>query len=292
MAKLQKEKLIDTIEVTEVSRETGEVVTYTKNVYDKQIHDENVSYLLSEKELHVFIDDEIGKFFFYFYKKMDKVNIEEQYKVRFLYLSSYLDYNSDYIVSKDGNRKTNISYDGLRSILNLSIRECRNTIKAFEENNLIKKEKNGYRLNTEYCFRGVGGTIKNCSRVFIDTVRELYLETLPRHHKQLYFFFKLLPYINMQHNVITKDVKEENIHNIKPLSMGEIALILGSYEKNPKKLFEILSKFQIKGESIICLHKIKGVDLYSVNPRVFYRGTQIDNLKALLNIFDMAKNRM
>ena len=52
MAKLQKEKLIDTIEVTEISRETGEVVTYTKNVYDKQIHDENVSYLLSEKELH------------------------------------------------------------------------------------------------------------------------------------------------------------------------------------------------------------------------------------------------
>ena len=292
MAKLQKEKLIDTIEVTEVSRETGEVVTYTKNVYDKQIHDENVKLILSEKELHQYINEEIGHFFFLFYKKLEKVDMQDQFKLRFVYLSSFINYDSGELVDKIGREKVKLSFDGIREILNLSVRETRATMKAFCDNKLITKDGIYYKVNSEFSIKGKNKNVKNnCTRVFINTIKNLYMGTKSNNHKQLYIFFKLLPYVNLQYNIITKNVHTEIHSEIEPLNMKDIAEILGIDKTHSSRLYKTLKKFTINDDYIICQHEVNNSIAYSINPRLYYMGTQIDKLKGIQVIFDIAKDK-
>lgn len=288
---LQKEKLLDIVQVTEVSTTTGEAFTYEKNIYDKEIHQANVEYKLSEKELHQYINEMIGNFFFYFYNKLDALEIEDQYKIRFIYLASFLDYNSDIIIDKTTGKKVSLSYDGLKSYLNLSDREFKYTIKAFKDNNLIYKDGVYYKINTDYAIKGENKKINDkYTRVFIDTIRDLYINTKPRNHKQLYYFFKLLPYVNLQFNVITNDITNEVQCSIKPLSMKDICNIIGLNPENKKRIYNSLKTFQIGEEYVICKHEINNMEAYSINPKLYYMGTQIENLLYLTNLFEMSKS--
>lgn len=289
MPKLKKE-IIDMLEVTEVKRSTGEVCTYTKPVYDKEIHEENKRLILSEKELHQYINEEIGNFYFLFYKKLEDVDMQDQFKLRFIYLSSFIDYNYGDLVEKQGREKIKLSFDGIRTLLNLSCSETRKTIKAFIENGLIEKNNTYYTMSTEYCIKGVNKKVKNnCTRVFIDTIRNIYENTKSTNHKQLYMFFKLLPFVNVQYNVITNNIHAEIHGDIIPLNMKEISSILGIDKSNSSKLYKNLQKFMIGDEFTICKHEINKMEAYSINPRLYYMGTDIDKLKGIQLLFDIAK---
>ena len=286
---LQKEKLLDVVQVTEVSTTTGEAFTYEKNIYDKEIHQANVEYKLSEKELHQYINEEIGSFFFLFYRKLDELDMKEQHKARFIYLASFLDYDSNNIIDKVNGKKLGITTMVLKDYLGLKDTEFKATIKSLRDNGLLIKEKMYYRLNTDYCFKGTVNKKNDYTRVFVDTIKNLYINTKPIHHKQLYYFFKLLPCVNLQFNIITKDVKEETSDNIKPMSMKDICEYLNVNIKDSKKMFNTLNRFMIGDEYVICKHVVHNMDAYSINPKLYYMGTQINNLLAIINLFEMAK---
>lgn len=287
---LQKEKLLDTKLITETSMSTGEVVAYEKNIYDSQIHRENVNYKLSEKELHQYLNTEIGSFFFLFYRNLDKVDIKEQYKARFIYLSTYIDYMTNNLVEITGGKKTSLSYSEIKTVLNVNDKEAKSTIKILRDAGLLTKENSSYKMNSIYCLKGNVKSSKNeYIRVFIDNMRRLYLGTNTRSHKQLYYLFKLLPYVNLQFNILTIETDKENQKDITPLNMNDICGILGVNVKDQKKMYNTLRSFTIDDEYVLCKHVINNMDSYSINPKLYYMGTQIENLLWLRLLFDMAK---
>ena len=287
---LQKEKLLDTKLITETSMSTGEVITYEKNIYDEQIHRENIKHILNEKEIHQYINQQIGNFFFCFYKTLDNLNIDDQYKVRFIYLSSFLDYNNEELIDKSTGKKVKLDYYNLMSYLKLSKREFLYTLKELVSNKLMFEQDGFYILNTKYCIKGNNKNITNdCARIFIDSIRSLYLNTLPRNHKQLYRFFKLLPYVNKQHNIITENVDEEVFEYIKPMSMRDICNKLGVTEHQYSRTFKSLSNFMIGDEYVISQHKVSNIETYCINPKLYYMGSEKDSLDFLIKLFSSAR---
>ena len=93
MTKFQKlnKSDYDIINVTEVNTKTGQILEYEKVVYTPEgnIKMQN-NFILSKAltESQEYIKERFGRFFFYFYMKMDKIDIPMAHKTRFIYLST------------------------------------------------------------------------------------------------------------------------------------------------------------------------------------------------------------
>ena len=297
MARLQKlnpDDIIDTLHIREISEVTGEIVEYEKAVYSPNGQskiDENKRIKLSEKELHVYLKEEYGNFFFYFYNVLDKYDIKPQYKVRFLYLASYLDFNNNLLVAKDEyNVKIQLNRQMIKDILKLKDAEFRNTLNVLLECGLLIKDDKHYKLNTS-C--GIKGEVKSSkelyTRVFITSIRQLYDKCKPVNHKQLYYLFKILPHVNINYNIPCNDTQTDIISEVKPYTMKDICKTIGYDSTSTNKVWNILRGFKIGDDYVVCKHSIDKDEYITVNPRVYYAGTRIENVRYLMNIFDMAK---
>lgn len=297
MAKLKKlnpEDIVDTLHVREISEETGEILEYSKSVYSAEGSSkiiDNKRYKISENELHQYINEEFGRFFFYMYSNIDDYDLQPQYKTRVLVLASYLDYNSNVLVEKsERNINLKLNKDNIKDILKLSDSEFRKTMKALTDSGVVIKDDKNYILNN--CFKR--GNLKSksvlCTRVFVKSIRDLYWSTEAKNHKQLYYLFKMLPYTNMQFNIPCKNINCENIDSIDPLTMNDISSLLGYGDNNGGKLWKVLRGFKINGNYAVCKFSFdEDKEYITINPRLYYAGTQIENVTYIINIFDMAK---
>lgn len=281
-----KKEIVDHFIVTKTSTVTGLVTQHEENAYDSKACYENAKHFASQQENYSFINSELGNFFFYFYDRLDKIEIKEQYKTRFIYLSSFIDYSN----RLDDNSKF-MTRNEIRFRLGLSDKETYNTIVELVDFGLIIKQEDGtYITNENYVIKGkITNSKDSYTKVFIDSVRSLYKGTKPTNHKQLYYFFKLLPYINKQYNVITKDVDEDEMCNICPLKPMDICSILGVDRTQHKRILKMLYSFTIGGEYVISNHRVNDNEVFAINPRLYYKGDNIDKLSFLIGIFDIAK---
>ena len=296
LQKLEKEDIKDVLYVTEVSESTGEVVTYEKCVLTSDgisKQRENIEEIKRYKEAHEYIRRELGMFFFYFYNKMDKVEIPLAHKTRFIYLSSFLGYNTENLVTKiqgKGNVYFRIKRDKLFEILSLPEREFRRTMKSLTDVDVVYKDGNYYNIKSEYSIHGENNNAnKGCTRVFIDNIRKLYVETDYRKHKQLYYLFKILPNVNLENNIVCTNVKEMEIYKTIPMSLKDIVLSLGLSEKYNKTWFNDMRKFKIDGNYVIMRTEIGDEMSIIINPKVYYGGNNIDNLKYIIGLFESAR---
>lgn len=294
LEKLTKEDILDTRHVTEVSEVTGEVISYTKDILTKEGQDKvdnNKKLKVSQKELHQYLRSEVGNFFFYFYNVLDEVEIKPQYKVRFLYLASHLDYNNNLLVARgEYNAKIQLNRQMISDILKLKNAEFKNTLKILIEKGLIIKDDKHYKLNTNYSIKGDIPKNKNeYTRVFIKSIRELYDKCEPKQHKQLYYLFKMLPYINVNFNMPCSNISIDIMSKIEPLTIKELCVRVGYGISNNNKLWNILRGFKIGEDYVVCKHTVDENEYIAINPRVYYAGTQMDNVKHLISIFEMAK---
>lgn len=295
LEKLSKDDLLDIRHITEVSETTGEVITYTKEVYTEEGSEKlanNRKIKVSQKDLHKYLNEDIGNFFFYFYNRLDEVDISPQYKVRFLILATYLDYESEYISTKDDSGiKIRLSTKDVKEIMKLSKGEFSKTINALISSELIENDDGYYKINIQYAFRGELDKRKsNYTRVFIDTVKALYNKTDSKNHKQLYYIFKLLPTVNKQFNIPCREIDCDIMEMIDPLNMSDICEVLGYHRTNRSKVWKMLRGFKVEDDYMFCKHEVDDIDFLCINPKLFYAGTQIQNLICMINVFDMAKN--
>lgn len=292
--KLKPSDIVDTIHVKEISEETGEVIEYTKPVYSPEAQtklDENKNTLLSQKDLHLYLKEEYGNFFFYFYNKLDSYDIKPQYKVRFLYLASYLDYNSNLLVARgEYNVKIQLNRQMMKDILKLKDAEFKNTIKILATSGLLIKDGRHYKLNTDCGIKGdMCKTKEMYTRVFIKSIRELYDKCDPINHKQLYYLFKILPYINTNFNIPGKNTSIDIMGRIEPLTIKELCEKIGYDNTSSNKLWKILRGFKIGEDYVVCKHTIDENEYIAINPKVYYAGTRIENVKYLIGMFEMVK---
>lgn len=292
--KLTNEDIVDTVHITELHESTGEVVSYTKGIYSKRGMDKlenNKKLVLSQKELHLYLRQEFGNFYFYFYNKLDKYDIKPQYKLRFLYLASHLDYNNgSMIIRGEYNTKIRLNRQTMKDILMLKGAEFNNTVKVLSECDLLIKDGKYYDLNTDCSSKGnVPKNKKDYTRVFIKTIRDLYGKCEPKNHKQLYYIFKILPFVNLQFNIPCHNTDCETMNLVEPMKLPDVCDAIGYDRSSSNKLWKLIRGFKINGDYVVCKHTIDDKEYIAINPRVYYAGTRIENASYLTGIFDMAK---
>lgn len=286
---LQKE-IVDQKHVIEISKTTGLVEEYDKNVLDGEISYKNKIHRLDSRECSGIINKEFGNFIAYFYNEVDKIDIADQYKMRFIYLSTFLDYDTNNIVTGSSKAKTNVFKDELENILRLSRRETRYTVKELLLHNLIVETNGIISINPKYAKKGSVRRSKQIhTRIFIKAIRDLYEATKATNHKQLYYFFKIIPYIHTQKNVITKDIYTDS-NEIVPIDFKELCEIIGIDCKNPTRTYNSIGNFKVNGEFVLSKHMIGDIEMFYINPRIYYGGTNPKELTKLIEMFDIANH--
>ena len=242
-----------------------------------------------EKEgLACLINDECHSFYFNFFKRgLDDIDIKQSIKSRFLFLCTYANYTEKGgYLTYDNHVK--IDKRGIKNLLGGSDHECNATIKTLMDNGLLYAEGKHFRIDDKYVKRGKLSRSENKevhTRIFDEGLRALYNGCSQKQHKQLYYIFKLLPFVSLKFNVICENPTEEDEMSVVPLKMHQICDIVGYDKTSSKKLERELLKLQLFDE-----HSILGIltedgTWYKVNPKVSYAGTNgcLDEFYKLLS---------
>lgn len=118
-------------------------------------------------------------------------------------------------------------------------------------------------------------------KLYKRAVRELYTKSSPSDHKQLGYLFMLIPYVNIRHNIICSNPYEEEITQVKPLGVGQIAEVL---KVKPAYIPNLLGKLETMTISVsgaeqkviaVTRKRCESWDnsLVTINPNLLYGGT-------------------
>ncbi|MEO2679027.1 hypothetical protein [Clostridium butyricum] len=230
-----------------------------------------------------------GHFYFNFYNKIIN-NIKPQYAVRFLYLSCFMNYNNMLIVNKT-TRQYPIYEEDLERLLLLGRSEYFKTKKEFIDKGLIKiNEDKTISINDTYCKKGE--IMKNKKeekvRMFENAIKALYEQSKPSEHKSLALLFNILPKINLKWNVICYNPQEEIMEKIVPYDLKDLSKELN--QSNITRFKRKLMELEVDGKSVVCINEIRNNKLLTINPCVYYKGTKLEDLEYLMNLFKLEEN--
>lgn len=269
-----------------VDSETGEVVSGVY-VTTQEERDRRRRYFENKEKWKV----ELSGFFFYLHKTSKGfTELKPANAARLMYLATYLSYHDNYLYS---TQKTKMTKEMLPVILGLK----KDAVYSFLHDTLSSgylKEDGGYlRLSQAYFQRGevIKSPNIRITKVFIDTVRDLYHKTPPPSHSCLGYIFMLIPLINVQWNIICRNQFESEIENVEPLSIGEFCDLIG-YDRSHasrliKKFYSIT--FDVKGKKqrfcSFVYEKNKTDMKIFCNPNIFYSGKNKEKLDGMKLFF-------
>lgn len=270
---------------TYINRETGEVFTKDQIIEITELIDSKNKFK-SIKNTNDFINDNLGYYFHLLYGDILKLDLEPQMLIRFLKLCSYSNYEN-ILVTGETKSQRKIKEKELEDILKLSRADYFRTKKYLLTNNLISIEKDFIKIDTRFIQRGkLKGDIKSMeiTRIFNKGIQELYDNVKPTQHKKLALFIKILPYINIKYNVISNNIISDNFDDSRPMTSVEVANICG-YEKASRFIKDLLS---LKINNMFAIVRVTrgDRDFLIVNPKIYYKGNNIEDLKYIMNYFD------
>ena len=270
-----------------VEKSTGEIINedfIIDETEDIQKKNEILNKRKSDDEFKIFIDQNLGNFYFLFYKLIKK-GIERQYIIRFLYLCTYMDYENKLLFGNGLEETKYMREKDLQEVLKLSKRETSYTREALIKNELILIE-----VNKKYCIKGKIESSKKKSqkvRIFENGLKELYEKAKPKEHKKLALLIELLPYINLKFNIVCKNPTCENIKDLKPIDLKEICKIIKYSPNQSSRLKKDLLSLKVNEELVIMFNETGSAKFITINPKIYYKGTKLDDLKWLINSFEI-----
>lgn len=175
-----------------------------------------------------------------------------------------------------------------------SINETYNLLK--ECGYIYENEEGHLMMNEELV---VKGAVKNFeelrkedksytyTRVFADNVRNMYYGTESKQRKQLANLFKILPYINYKYNVFCSNPTEADKTKLELLDWSDLAKICGYDKTQVARFKKDLMKLKVYGFDVIGeFSRGSGLSI-TVNPKIYYSGDDIKDVKWLYDAFEM-----
>lgn len=283
-----------------LNEKTGEVIPISKKgllnekyrdeiEVKKQKQKDGYKKKIEKDELKIYIENNFGTFYFNFYKYMIQQGLEPQYQFRFIFLCTYMNYDS-ILVERNKNFSNNpLIRKDIDIILKLSKRETTKTLNKLKEKGLIEQTKEGlFKINQDICKRGNITAVdkrKQYTRLFDDTIRSIYNESNPKEHKFLNILIQVLPYINFKYNIICKNIKEENKELIEVLDIIDICDMLNSYKSNKSRFKHDLLKIKINDIPAVMIAQVNTKTGIYINPKLYYKGNDLKALEALEVMF-------
>jgi hypothetical protein len=302
-----------TFELTD--KETGEVISTTKAEIKPgtqvgikaTTEDQRESYkykLELNKEIKAFIEENEGVFVHLMFKYGAPIfrELEEKapgnkcntHVIRFMMLTTCLTFGGKLF---DSN-KNEVKKSSLKKIWDTTSKNSINdTYNLLKECGYIYETEEGYiMINEDLVIKGAIENFEELrkqdhsftyTRVFIDNLREMYLNTEPKQRKQLANLFKILPYINFKYNVFCTNPTEIDKKKLDLLDWADLAKLCGYDKSQVARFKKDLMNLKIFGYDVIGeFNRSSGMTII-VNPKVHYGGDDTNDVRYLYDLFDM-----
>lgn len=169
---------------------------------------------------------------FYFVVSRDRREIlEPQTIARLFYLATFLHPNDNILRYDDG---TPIKRAEMAKLMGLSNGTLDSFLKEVTGRYIFRHPDGSMAISADF-FRGqMAGHIKlgtdnSYQKIFIKSLRELYHQTPASKHRYLGYLFLLLPFINFEYNVLCWNADEQDIDEIRPMSLSDFCRAIGYY---------------------------------------------------------------
>ena len=271
-------------EYFKVEKETGDIL---EEGIDKIYTPEELSSLYNRKrnykqktEFEEYIES-IGQYSFLFYRHLKKLNISNEIKTRFIFLTAYIKYDSNgLLVDTDEKNQIPLNRSILLQKINVGEKAFIRTINILKENKLITENKGLYYINEKIVIRGKLTKQKmnqKFTRVFADTIKDLYNKCSTREQAQLYYFYAMLPLVNYKYNCVCHNPDETDLSYIEKMSVQDICTCVGYDSSQWKRFWNMLRGFKIGKEHCISSTIIGDTFdniLIKINPKIYYAGNE------------------
>lgn len=272
-------------QVVQFNKETGEIKEmkpgkWVPDYKPNQLY-VNTGKLRAEKYRH------LGSFFLYVYQYTNgfKLVMRPKTAARLMYLATYLSYDGILRVTQ----RTKMKKKDMARVLGLK----RNAFDGFYNEvsaaGALYKTDEGYTLNPQWFVRGAFERpqgITRYTKVFFKTMRRLYEATPPNMHQYLGYVFLMMPYVNVQWNIVCRNPYEEDLDKVQPMTLGDFCDAIGYDRGNAIRLLENYRNITFNfddTEQYFCsfIYEEDAGDMRIVcNPNIFYIGKHIEKVEA------------
>lgn len=227
---------------------------------------------------------EQGEFVWLLYKKAEELSLDiaPANLTRLIYLSTFMNYNNRLVSDSKNNLGIDEPLDKkwLVEIMGLP----KNTFYRFYNeviaNEILIERPDGYYLNEEFFKKGVlnKNNINGKMRMYRYSIRNLYLKASLKDHKMLGYGFMILPYVNIEYNILCWNPEEKDIDKIQLLDISKMLEIFGYDSHNWNRFKKQLMSVMVGKYHFI--HIVDDEKLF-VSPNVYYAGTNRKRVIAL-----------
>lgn len=272
-----------------INKKTGELTEYptvviTETEYKDRKRKEYFKKKLKNKEYAKY-----GPFLFLVFSRVEELfpDLNNKAISMLIMLSSFLDYDN---VLRKANNELMYRKD-LAKILDTSESTVVRFVRSLKaENILIINKDSTMQINSKRIYRGhLKGNINNANyyttRIYINSCRELYYSCNKSDRAKLSYIYRLLPWINLEHNILCWNPNETNIDNLSLMSLGDYAEEIGFGRENSTKLSKELFSFKLYGKPVILLVYSGDIKRASVlvNPSLLYSGHDVGYMRKLFD---------
>lgn len=288
-----------TVEIKD-GRRTG-IATSTDESRDAYKHK-----LELDKEMADFIKENEGAFIHLIYKYGSVIfrELEEKLSgnksnihiIRFIILATYMTFGGK-LFDDDKHR---IKKSSLKHIWDVSNRNSINeTYNLLLECGYIYEEEGYIMINDKMIIKGEITDIINelkkddsrytYTRLFVNNIKSMYYGTEQKQRKQLANLFKILPYVNFKYNVFCSNPTETDEIKLELLSWGDLAELCGYDRTNVTRFKKDLWNLKIYDHCVIGEFHCEAGMAICVNPKVYYGGDDVSDVRNLYAMFKMCE---
>lgn len=228
----------------------------------------------------------LGRYYF--------VNSENRYKdispqtmARLTYLGTFLKYNSNILCNRNG---LPMNKGDIESIMRLSKATFyRFWNEAFGQ--YLSEDSSGHICLVNDFKRGTIKKVKTHTayqKIYIEAVRELYESVPASKHRHLGYIFQMLPYVNLEYNILSFMPDETNINAIEPMTVDEFCSLIGVVTEKRSRIIKEYSEIvlPVRGHlERFCSFVLDGLNIdrakIFINPHIMYRGSNWERVEVL-----------
>ena len=230
----------------------------------------------------------------------ENTNLKTVNICRVLYLATYIDWNTgqENLLVKPGQFKINypMTKNEMQALLGLTKNPFYEFLNDVKNNGLMYEVEGKFYMNPDYFNKGKANKEKEYTRLYINTVRNLYAQCKPRQHKQLSYLFKLIPKTHYLTNIIVHNPEEKDSLKLKYMDMIDICNFLNvnntgnNSSKLKKELINLVLDDGFTKSSTFKQIIAKGAEFegetsyYVLNPKIFYAGDDFEVASEILRV--------
>lgn len=232
---------------------------------------------------------------FYFADKgTDFKNLKPATVTRLFYLCSFLDYDSDVLMKND---TAPLLKSDLTEYLKIKRGQVYNFLEEVSPQYLRVNDDGTISANVDIFSKGkLTKEQKRESRsrikVYQKSIRRLYEAADKTQHKHLGRIFQIIPFINMEFNIVCHNPQEKELDYIEPMSIREFCEEIDFDYSHVNRLkdtfrnvkFEVTYRRQKTKQPFVSTGKDDNVII--INPRVMYSGSDYNRVKVLGKFFE------